>query len=100
MRLCASCLSIGLALSACGGSQPETTTPVEESSLIDLDQGATGEPAAEPGCPGNVIARADLDAVLDAGPAPLLALVETRPRHRSGRFVGFEIGRASCRERV
>ena len=91
MRLRAGCLVAGLALIACGGGQAETTTPVEESSLLHLEQGATEAPAAEPGCPGDAITRADLKAVLDAGPAQLLALVETRPRHRSGRFAGFEI---------
>lgn len=79
---------VALAVAACGGDQPEPTLRVEESSLIGIDDPA---PPPEPACPGDAIARADLNAVLDAGPAPLLAAVETRARQRDGRFVGFEI---------
>lgn len=82
---------IAVGLLGCGSAQPAATAPVEESSLADL--GATSADTPAPACPGDVITRADLDAVLDAGPAALLALVETRPRHRAGRFVGFEIVR-------
>jgi type II secretory pathway component PulC len=37
------------------------------------------------------IRRAELDEVLDAGPAALLARVRTEPFFRNGRFVGFRI---------
>jgi type II secretory pathway component PulC len=82
-------LLLGGVTATCGGGQPEPTLTVEESSLIGPEEPAP--PPPEPACAGDRIARADLTAVLDAGPAPLLALVETRPRHRDGRFVGFEI---------
>ena len=82
-------LLLAAASAACGGGQAEPTMTVEESSLINPEEPV--HPPAEPGCPGDEIARPDLNAVLDAGPAPLLALVETRARKRDGRFVGFEI---------
>jgi type II secretory pathway component PulC len=89
MTLRSATLLATLVLIGCGGAQPATTAPVEESSLAAINEAPTRAPA--PACPGDTISRADLTAVLDAGPAPLLAMVETRPRHRGGRFIGFEI---------
>ncbi|MFO8071195.1 MAG: hypothetical protein R6V85_04895 [Polyangia bacterium] len=57
-----------------------------------------GEPAAESEAAGKArreddvsIRRAELDEVLDSGPAALLARVRTEPSFRNGRFAGFRI---------
>lgn len=85
-------------LAACGGAEKETFTPVEETSLdashsafdketpLETDAASADSKAA----PGQ-IPRDDLHGVLAKGPGALLAMVETEPYRRNGRFVGFKI---------
>jgi len=77
-------------LAACGGAA--ASLAIEET--VDLLPGGGGEPpgaaAPAPARPGTV-SRSDLDELLAAGPAALLARVETAPEREGGRFAGFRI---------
>jgi type II secretory pathway component PulC len=76
-----------LGLAGCGGST-ESMAVEETRDLL-----AAGEDAPAAGTPvePGTIRRADLDALLAAGPGALLTRVETAPVHQAGRFVGFRI---------
>jgi hypothetical protein len=85
-----------LVLVACADRTPEADEP-----LLDLDQEAAAAPretAAEPAPERprqrkGTIARADLDAVLAAGPGRFLASIEVKASVAKGRFKGWEVVR-------
>jgi type II secretory pathway component PulC len=89
---------IFIVLLGCGATQKVESD--EGAPLIDeSEQGVTSvagdvaEPAMEtaPTLPPGAILRADLQAVLAAGPAALLQKVVTEPVRKNGKFVGFRL---------
>jgi type II secretory pathway component PulC len=92
-----------LAIAACGGTKTEIFTPVEETSLDAppsaseaSDKEATPKKHADSDdfqTASGKIQRDELLKVLAKGPGALLAMVETEPYRRNGRFVGFKIVR-------
>jgi hypothetical protein len=78
---------IALLLVACGGGGSSLAVEETGDLLAAGEGGATAEAPAEPG----TVRRADLDALLAAGPGAFLTRVETAPERRGGRFVGFRI---------
>jgi type II secretory pathway component PulC len=83
---------LSLLLAACGGSAPPpernetSSTPAHRAAVF------TPAPAApEPADGSSTIARAELDAVLDAGLGRFLQGVETEPVLEGGRFAGFRL---------
>jgi S1-C subfamily serine protease len=90
-----------LAVFACGPRAATTPRPVER----DLDQRAepvATEPAVKPdeqrvvappgkGLRSGTIERAQLVAVIDAGPAMFLRQVEVAPRRSGEKFVGWQL---------
>jgi hypothetical protein len=80
-------------LAACGGSPDPALSGFEHREAAE-----PAVPAEPPPPPPRVrelsIARAELDAALDAGPGRFLGTFEIRARVVGGRFAGWEIVRA------
>ena len=79
-----------LIAAGCGGATAEMGT-VEETSLTENE--ASHDEAAPATCTEESysIPRADLDEILAAGPANLLASVQTDSHMADGKFAGFRI---------
>jgi type II secretory pathway component PulC len=86
-------------VAACGGAQSESAM-VEETALI-AGPSADAEQSAGSGAdqsdtaqrtPGT-IRRVELTQILALGPGAVLAMVETEPFRKDGKFVGFKIAR-------
>ncbi len=93
-------LSFFLVLLGCGAAQK--AEPAESAPLIDesahvsvavADASGNPDQATTPPLPPGAIQRADLLAVLVAGPAALLQKVVTEPVRKNGKFVGFRIAK-------
>jgi len=78
-------------------STPETNTAAQNDHWKNLETGNAKTTLAvdtKPKSPApEFITRRDLDVVLAAGPAAILAAVVTEPVRQHGRFVGFRITR-------
>ena len=92
-------LALTLFVSACGSASVDTVEPVEETPLAPPGgNAASGALATEPSDtsktreahPGTILRR-DLHKVLAAGPAGVLAMVQTEPAREKGHFIGFRI---------
>jgi len=86
MKKALSIVIAGLSLAGCGAGSGSVSVQ-RESSLLEAQADVPEPPPAEEA----VVHRPDLDAILDEGPAALLARVETAPHRTEGRFVGFAI---------
>src|SRR5262245_42932097 len=72
-------------IAACGGGAAESRPTAPQP--VQVEPAKTPSPAPRT----NVLSRADLDAVLDAGVGAFLAKVELEPQMDAGHFVGFRI---------
>ena len=89
-------------LAGCGGASVDAEAPIQETNLAEASpppESSTGNGAGEtapasapdPTLPPGAILRQDLRNVLSAGPAAVLAMVETEPAREGKRFIGFKI---------
>ena len=97
-------LSFFLVLLGCGAAHKaeldESAPLIDESAHVPVavaDASGNPDPATTPPLPPGAIQRADLHAVLAAGPAALLQKVVTEPVRKNGKFVGFRIAKFTQR---
>lgn len=90
-------------LAGCGGATVDADGPIQETNLTEAtpppESSAAGSKGGEvaphtvpdPTLPPGAIRRQDLSNILSAGPAAVLAMVETEPAREGKRFMGFRI---------
>jgi general secretion pathway protein C len=85
-------------MTACGGARVDTAEQIEETSITPEQATAAAAPAEQtteakvaPPIPSGAISRRDLHQVLAAGPAGVLAMVQTEPAREGKQFIGFRI---------
>jgi len=88
-------------LAGCGGATVDAEGPIQETNLTEAtpppvdasstEGGTSSSPAVDPTLPPGAIWRAELRNILSAGPAAVLAMVETEPAREGKKFIGFKI---------